>query len=248
MSEENLEPGLGADNPDNSGAPETKTGSQPQSLWGELSDEQKSVLSKKGLKNPADAVKSYMELEKQASGKFSIPEDGDAEALAKIYKKLGRPDDVAGYDLKDIADIDKSKIDDFKAVCLKNNLLPAQAAGLYNWYKENQNKMVEEFNKLAAKEIEEVREEWGADFDRNSEIMKRGFRAAELSKEQLESLETALGSKAFMQMGKRLGDLISEKGVPGLKNGKEADDDDYEAACEQEFREAQKKGAYNGGY
>ena len=49
-------------------------------------------------------------------------------------------------------------------------------------------------------------------------------------------------------MGKRLGDLISEKGVPGLKNGKEADDDDYEAACEQEFREAQKKGAYNGGY
>ena len=156
-----------------------------------------------------------MELEKQASGKFSIPEDGDAEALAKIYKKLGRPDDVAGYDLKDIADIDKSKIDDFKAVCLKNNLLPAQAAGLYNWYKENQNKMVEEFNKLAAKEIEEVREEWGADFDRNSEIMKRGFRAAELSKEQLESLETALGSKAFMQMGKRLGDLISEKAFRG---------------------------------
>ena len=42
MSEENLEPGLGADNPDNSGAPETKTGSEPQSLWGELSDEQKS--------------------------------------------------------------------------------------------------------------------------------------------------------------------------------------------------------------
>ena len=96
MSEENLEPGLGADNPDNSGAPETKAGNEPQSLWGELSDEQKSFLSKKGLKNPADAVKSYMELEKQASGKFSIPEDGDAEALAKIYKKLGRPDDAAG--------------------------------------------------------------------------------------------------------------------------------------------------------
>ena len=108
--------------------------------------------------------------------------------------------------------------------------------------------MVEEFNQLAAREIEEVREEWGADFDKNSEIMKRGFRAAELSQEQLENLETALGSKAFMLIGKRLGDLISVKGVPGLKNGKEAGDDDYEAACEQEFREAQKKGAYNGGY
>lgn len=80
--------------------------------------------------------------------------------------------------------------------------------------------MVEEFNQLAAREIEEVREEWGADFDKNSEIMKRGFRAAELSQEQLENLETALGSKAFMQMGKRLGDLISEKGVPGLKTAK----------------------------
>lgn len=129
MSEENLEPGLGADNPDNSCAPETKAGNEPQSLWGELSDEQKSFLSKKGLKNPADAVKSYMELEKQTGGKFSIPEDGDAEALAKIYKKLGRPDDAAGYDLKDIADIDKPKIDDFKAACLENNLLPARPQG-----------------------------------------------------------------------------------------------------------------------
>ena len=46
MSEENLEPGLGADNPDNSCAPETKAGNEPQSLWGELSDEQKSFLSR----------------------------------------------------------------------------------------------------------------------------------------------------------------------------------------------------------
>ena len=84
MSEENLEPGLGADNPDNSGAPETKTGSEPQSLWGELSDEQKSFLSKKGLKNPADAVKSYMELESRPAASFLSRKT----AMRKLWQKF----------------------------------------------------------------------------------------------------------------------------------------------------------------
>lgn len=244
MTDENLEPGLGEDNPDNSLTPETKETQTPQSLWGELSAEQKDFLGKKGFKMPADAIKSYIELEKQAGSKFSIPEDGDKEALAKIYKKLGKPEDISGYELE-TADSDKSQIDDFKSACLENNILPAQAKGIYEWYRQVQDKQVEAFNKLAQKEIEEVKQEWGADYDKNHEIMARGLKMLELTKEQHECLETALGSKGYMLLGKRIGDSISEGAYPGLKNSgaDNNDDDDYAASCEREYQQALKKGA-----
>lgn len=217
MENENMEPDLGKS--DNSSMPETQATkeSSSQSLWGELAEDDKTIISNKGFKTPADLIKSYRELEKSSSNKFSVPKDDDAESWRKLYQKLGLPEDTSGYDLE-ISDVDKAYADDFKKICLNTGLNNKQAAGIYNWYRENQNKVTELFNQKSQAEQNEVKELWGTDFDKNSAIMKHGFRVLGLSQEFLENIEVAIGSKNFMLLGKHIGDMVSEDAAKGLRS------------------------------
>lgn len=208
------EPGMG--NPDNSTMPEISQDEvSSQSLWGELSEDDKATIGNKGFKTPADLLKSYRELEKSSSTKFSIPKDDDKDAWDKLYQRLGKPDDIKGYTLKMLqADIPYEE--DFKNTCLNYGLNDKQATGIYNWYKDNQNKVTEQFNEKSLKEQSEIRELWGSDYDKNLECMKRGFKITGLDTGLLENIEIALGSKEFMLLGYKLGEIVSEDTAKGL--------------------------------
>lgn len=242
MEEEDLEPGT-AGGPDNSDVPENPNATaESQAGWSNLSADDLKFVENKGWKSPLDALKSYHELEKSAGNKIALPKADDAEAVGKLLRQLGAPEDADGYKIEKIRDVDQPFMDGFRETAKDLNILPQQAAGLYEWYRNAQDQMAENFNRQSAKEQEEVKAEWGADYSKNQELMQRGWRLTELPQETLENIEVSMGTKAFMQLGKKLGDFISEDNARGIgarapKNEEMSTEDFIKEAFEKESKE-----------
>ena len=186
----------------------------PQAQWGEVSDEDMSYLQKKGVKSPQQLLKSYRELERAYSSKISLPKDGDKKALDKLYSHLGMPKDCDAFELV-TAEEDKDIGNEFKQVCLNHNILPSSAQAVYDWFVQNrlayQESENQAFADTSAKELEEVKQNWGADAKRNFELMKRGVRLfAEDDDELVEQIEHAVGTKKMMTVFCKLGQALSE--------------------------------------
>lgn len=219
MTDEVKEPEVGAS--DNSSMPENSdVETKSQANWSDsFSEDEAKMVKDKGWKSPQDILKSYKELENLSSNKFSIPKADDAEAWKKLDAKLGCPETIEGYDIQDIADIDKPFIDAFKEAALEAGMRPSQFQKMYDCYKDRQEKLTEAFNAQVEKDKDDVRAEWGNDYSMNEEIMKRGLRLFELPEELLSNIEMAISTKEFMKLGKRIGALVSEDAAKGLGGG-----------------------------
>lgn len=185
-----------------------------QSDWGKLSAEEEGYLSKKGFKTPAELLKSYRELEKGFSSRVALPKDGDKKALDKLYSRLGMPADKDGFDIR-FAEEDKEIGEAFKQACLDNNILPQSAKGIYEWFVKNRQEMTAKYEQdwveNSAREMEEMKREWGAKAERNLALMTRGVRLfAEDDDGAVADIEEALGTKRTMEIFCRLGEAISE--------------------------------------
>lgn len=201
----------------------------PQSCWGELSESDLNYLSKKGFKTPAELLKSYRELEKAFSSKVALPKDGDKEAWDKLYSRLGMPDNTVGFDI-DFLDVDLEDGEKFKEVCLNNNILPKSAKALYEWYVKNRSEALakfedERFNN-SMRELEEMKEYWGASMHRNIELLRRGLRLFVGNDEELiDDIERSVGTKRMIEAFCRLGEAISEDNPVSFgANAKNKDD------------------------
>lgn len=219
MTEEVKEPEVGTS--DNSDMPENSdVETKSQAEWSDsFSEADKKVISDKGWKSPQDIFKSYQEIEKFASNKISIPKADDAEAWKKLDAKLGCPETIEGYEVKDVAEVDKPYMDDFKTAALQAGMRPNQVSAMYEWYKGRQDKLTEAFNAQVEKDKEEIKTEWGDDYSKNEELMKRGVAVLGLDEDLLTNIEVSIGTKAFMNLGKRLGEAISEDTAKGLGGG-----------------------------
>jgi len=217
MSEENLEPDEeGAS--DNSLQPEISENQEASSQagWGNLSESDLKVVEDKGWKSPQDLLKSYQEMEKLSSNKISIPKADDEEGWKKLNARLGCPETIDGFEISDVAEADKPFIDDFKKVGLETGLRSNQVDKIYQWYKARQEKAVQDFNAQVEKDKEEVKAEWGDDYSKNEALMQRGVRILGLEEDALTNIEVAIGTKAFMNMLKRFGEMASEDTAKGL--------------------------------
>ena len=199
-----------------------------QSGWGNVSEEEFSYISNKGFRGPQDLLKSYRELEKAYSSKVSIPKDGDKEGFDKLYMKLGMPQDLDGFDI-DFLEQDKDIGNQFKQVCLENNILPQSAKALYDWFVKSRDEEVSKASQhwadVSLNEMEEVKQEWGASAKRNMEMMKRGVRMISQDENVIENMEQALGTKEMMKMCCRLGEAVSEDNPVAFGGQKGASDD-----------------------
>ena len=212
MEEENFEPDA-SDASDNSSMSETsETQETPsQAGWGNMSESDLKIVEDKGWKSPQDLLKSYQEMEKLSSNKFSIPKADDAEGWKKLNARLGCPETIDGYAISDVAEADQPFIDDFKNVALETGLRPSQVDKFYQW-----DKAVQDFNAQVEKDKEEVKAEWGDDYSKNEALMQRGAKVLGLDENALSNIEVSVGTKAFMNMLKRFGEMASEDTVKGL--------------------------------
>ena len=152
MTDEVKEPDLdGSDNSIMSEDSDVETKSQAN--WTDnFSEAELKVVTDKGFKSPQDLLKSYQEMEKLSSNKFSIPKAEDAEAWKKLDAKLGCPETIEGYEVEGVAEIDKPFIDEFKAAALKAGMRPSQFQEMYDCYKDRQDKLTEAFNAQVEKD------------------------------------------------------------------------------------------------
>lgn len=119
---------------------------------------------------------SYFNLEKMV-GKdvMPIPDIKNKDAMGDIYNKLGRPVNSNEYAF---AEGSKMEItEDFQKAAHELGLSSEQVSNLGKWYEGFSEKSISDHQTLSEQEMEKHREdlkkEWGSDFERNSNIINR---------------------------------------------------------------------------
>lgn len=189
-----------------------------------LPDDLRGVAEHKGWKEPADALRSYRHLEEymgadKAGRGVVLPKDGDdAEGYERIYKALGRPDEVGGYELNSLFGedvVDQRVLDGMSKAMHEAGLSKAQAHKMGAAYQEMFKSALAEGEAQYASEVEDVKSTLSPEI---IESARRGFRLFRLPPDEAQdvsrTLERALGPKAATELFARLGRATGEDRPP----------------------------------
>ena len=221
---------LSASAPPASAAP---AGSAPVSAavpWlGETDEATTGYVQNKGWQNPADAIKSYQNLEKllgadKAGNAVILPKaDSTPEERAAFFNRLGRPVDAEGYKI----DIPEGGNKDFaKAAAAKFHelgLTQQQGEALAQWNNEQMSQLQTQTvaQKQQAFEADQLalKNEWGAAFAQNLANAQAAMRGLGLDAQTVDTLASALGHKATMNLLNSIGAKTMESSfVSGDRN------------------------------
>lgn len=200
----------------------------PSTDWtAALDPDLRGLVQTKGWKGPADAIKSYTNLEKTlGADKIPIPgKDAKPEDWDTVYNKLGRPESADKYDLGDFkppeglpwsADVQSAMLKEMHAAGLSNK----QARHILAKYAEMQGAQWTEINGKLAQSVEAatvaLKKEWGSAYDAKVDVANRAFKFA--AGDQLEAFRqikladgTYLGDnpivvRAFAKLGEAMGE------------------------------------------
>lgn len=139
----------------------------------------------KNFKSPSDLAKSWVEAQKLI-GRDKIPVPGEKatkEDWDIVFERLGRPKDATGYKLPEIKYPEgyptpkEEQVKAFMSKAHELGLLPAQVAGMYDWFMKSQ---VDEFStytqerdtsRVTAENA--LRKAWGKAFEQNYAIAEQ---------------------------------------------------------------------------
>lgn len=193
----------------------------PQGNWYDsYGDDVKGLAQVKGWKDPADVVSSYANLEKllgadKAGRGLVLPkDDADPSEWGQVYDKLGRPQSADEYKLPvpegDTGEFAKLAAGKFHEL----GLTAKQAEALAGWYNEQaggiQAKQGEMMAQNAERELAELQQAWGKDYDANIEAGRRAARQFEVSEDMLTAIEGSIGTKAMLEMFSKIGKGLGE--------------------------------------
>lgn len=187
------------------------------------SAEDKGFIEKKGFRGPEDLYKSYRNLEStMRSDRLVMPKDADdKEAYEAIYKRLGRPEKPEEYKFGDEAD--KEMVGRFAPVFHKNGLTQSQAEGITKewagYVSEAVAKQNAEWAAREAAEMKQLENDWGQDFNRNTEIFRRAKETGGFSTEEIDGMMRVAGVKKIAEFFRKAGGpLVTEDNVAGIGN------------------------------
>lgn len=188
------------------------------------------VVQTKGWKGPADAVKSYTELESTLGrdrvvlpGKDAKPEEWDA-----VYAKLGRPATPDAYGFKPPQGIPEGVYDPkfaswAQTAFHKAGLSPRQAQAVHDEFVrmsiEGHNARVGEIKSKGDAGEAELRKEWGADYDKHVEAGRRAAKALGVEAEDLDRIESAIGMPKLLKLFANVGGRMGEDTAVGAGGG-----------------------------
>jgi len=140
-------------------------------------EEYAETVTAKGWKEPADALKSYSEMEKYVgkvkSGGLQLPDELGNEDVSQIYSRLGRPESPDKYDFNapDGVELDNDLLGQFKQYAHTQNLTGAQFKSMVQFQIDATNAALEaqqtyqmEAKEAAAKALKET---WKENYDAN---------------------------------------------------------------------------------
>lgn len=115
--------------------------SEVTSYFAELPEDTRTWLEKRGVKDPVSAAKLAYEQEKLLGNAIRVPgKDAKPEEVEAFLNKLGRPENVDGYEFKPPAELpedlpyDGERAKTFASVAHKAGLTKAQAAAIHDWF------------------------------------------------------------------------------------------------------------------
>lgn len=214
------------------------TVTEPAKSWPEtLPDNLKGVAALKGWKDPADAVKSYDELQrfvgadKAGRGVVLPGEKATPEEITAFRLKLGVPTDATGYDIKLPENFPDPEFGKVAAPLLHKHGIPKTAAeGLMADFTAQV--AAAEAARAAAEtkqfstEMADLKNEFGANFDQKMELGKRAFVKVGMPPEVMDLIEDAMhdkgkpGTAAMLKFAANLGEMLGEgKFVDGQGTG-----------------------------
>jgi hypothetical protein len=163
-------------------------------------------------------AKSYVHLVKRLGVPpdqlVRLPSSPDDTGWSEVYERLGRPNEVSGYEINAQDEVTGQYLQEAH----KLGLSKVQARQLYDWYTKNQ-----ESNTAADRDawqyqqqnyVQELQKEWGRDYAANTDVARRAF----LQLADAETLklveETGIGNHpGLVKMMNKVGQLMAEDGL-----------------------------------
>jgi len=220
--EENLDPNLNVDSGD-----EVQEEVVVSKNWfDELDPDLKNHPSITKFKDPKGLAKSYVELQKMiGKDKIAIPnEKSTPQEWSEFYQKVGRPDEMTGYEAPDIEMPEEIKmraesLEAFKAKAHELGLTKKQFAELYALQSEitqtTFNQQVEEAQKMKENTETELRKEWGAAFDKKIDSAQKLINTFFKGKELHQAFSILANDRGFVSAMSDIAEKLGEDNISG---------------------------------
>jgi len=188
-----------------------------------LPDDLKSEKSLESFKDVGGLAKSYVEGQKLIGSSVRVPkDDATPEEWTEFHTKMGRPDDIAGYEfvkpeMPDGVNWDEGMVDWFGKTAHEAGLSKAQAGKLMQSWNDNQFSQVHEAQKTMKNELAGLQESWGDQFDGRVELGLRGIERL-LPAEEVTQLKTLMDSSGvgnhplMLKYAYQVGKMLKEDG------------------------------------
>lgn len=178
--------------------------------------ELRGYVQNKGFKDPGALADSYRNLEKLMGAPreqlLKLPDRDDAPEWGDVWKRLGRPEKPEEYGLQ--FDGDGEFANRFARVFHEANIPKPAAAKLnaeWNNYVSEMIKAEDDQLKLRdEREIGELKNKWGAEFEKHTEYGRRAGREFGLSEEDFSSISRSLGPGKTLELFHRIGSKVGE--------------------------------------
>lgn len=189
-----------------------------------LSEENKSFVANKGFKSYDDVVTSYINLEKYqgvpADKILKMPDENNADEVNAFYKKLGRPDKAEDYKFEIAEGQDDAIAKAIAPELFKAGLSQKQAAAIYKTLEAAKIEQGKAAEQAAIKAEEDLKSEWGTNYDNNLKAAQQAAKIAGVTAEQIEALQKATDYKTVMNMFKNLASKFGEDALRGAGDNK----------------------------
>jgi len=177
---------------------------------------------------PENALKSYRSLEQVFGADKSghtvklLGQNSSEEEISSFYTKLGRPDEATNYGFNapegqapEFANAAKDKF-------FELGLSDKQAMGLSDWWNDQSSNMTQQtetqYNDSVAKDMEDLKAEWGAAYDQNVGLAKSAAAKFGFTTEEIDALEEAKGFKTIMSSMHKLAVGTGQDTIEGNKD------------------------------
>ncbi len=177
------------------------------STW--YGEENQSLVEQKGWKTADDALKSYTELEKSASGKIKMPTpESSAEEIRAFYQRTGCPENPDGYEVGEVEGAEAFRNEGMeKSLAAVAHEMGVSKQGFESIVKGYYEEMANQLRVGLEQGETQLKEEFGDKYDENIKIAQR--LCGECSEEFQELMTTTgLGNnpvmiKEFLALGKK---------------------------------------------
>lgn len=204
------------------GAPVAETAAKPAPASGKpwfegvADPDLKGWLENKNYESPEAMAAAHRGLEKLlGSEKVPLPkDDADSEGWDRVYKAIGRPDAPEGYGLEALEGGDEGFAKQMAGLLFEAGVGQKQAGRMaerWNAYMTEQAKAADDaFKVQSQQDLIDLKTEWGGATPAKLEHYKRGCAQFGVSAEEMQAIETKIGTKRAIGLFAKIGEGLGE--------------------------------------